>query len=149
MKKVVLMLFLTVVVFISGQDVLSGAPSPTPNIVAPDKVKWAPVPGMAGLQMAVLWGDPDKPGSQYAARYKFVDGFKDPPHWHPFAEQATVLSGTYLVGYGDKMNGSNMKAMVPGSFIVVPARVHHYGMAKGETVIEVHGIGPYSNIILK
>jgi ChrR-like protein with cupin domain len=126
----------------------SAAPSesmmaaPAPVVVMPDSVKWEPVKGMAGLQYAVLWGDPTKAGGQYAARYNVPAGFKFPPHTHPMSEQVTVLSGTFLVGVGKTMDMAKMSALPAGSFAEIPANLPHYAMAKTATVLEIHGIGP-------
>ena len=141
-----LVMTFTVLAYISicwGGEVLK------PNVISPSQVKWVPVKGLPGVEMAVLWGDPDKTGSQYAIRYKIAGGVKDPPHWHASPEQATVISGTYLLGYGDKMDPAKMVPMTAGSFVAVPAGVHHYGVTKGETIIEAHGVGPYTMTLVK
>src|SRR5271167_3900233 len=79
----------------TSADAMMGQQPPT--IVLAGAVKWGPVAGMKGAQYGVLWGDPTKVGSQYAARYKLKDGFKFPPHSHPMWEEVTVLSGTFMV----------------------------------------------------
>src|SRR6267378_1769826 len=33
--------------------------------------------------------------------------------------------------------------MPVGGFHAIPKRVHHYGMAKGQTIIQLHGVGPW------
>lgn len=126
---------------IASSTVVSAA-SGAPIIVMPNAVKWQPVKGMAGLQYAGVYGDPTKAGGEYAARYKVPAGFKFPAHSHPQSEQVTVLSGTFLVGVGDKMDASKMVALPAGSFVQIPAGLHHYAMAKTDTVLEIHGIGP-------
>lgn len=113
-----------------------------PTIVMAGAVKWVPVAGMKGAQYGVLWGDPTKVGSQYAARYKLQAGFKFPAHSHPMWEEVTVLSGTFMVGLGDKFDASKLTALPAGSYVAIPPQVNHYGQAKGETILEVHGLGP-------
>jgi quercetin dioxygenase-like cupin family protein len=115
---------------------------PATVVILPSAVKWGPVKGMAGLQYAVLYGDPTKVGSQYAARYKVPAGFKFPPHSHPMWEEVTVLSGTFLVGLGDKWDASKMTALPAGSYVAIPPLVNHYAVAKSETILEIHGLGP-------
>jgi quercetin dioxygenase-like cupin family protein len=73
---------------------------------------------------------------------KMPDGFQVPPHFHGMTENVVVLSGTLMVGLGDSMNAATMVALGPGSVASVPAGLHHYAMAKGETIIEISGIGP-------
>ena len=57
-------------------------------------------------------------------------------------ENVVVLSGTLMVGLGDMMDASKMPPLGPGSVASVPAGLHHYAMSKGDTIIEVSGIGP-------
>src|SRR5215475_8170952 len=61
--------------------------------------EWQPV--FDGVEIAVLWGELDRPGSQYVLRAKHQDGVKVPPHWHSFDECITVISGTWVMGLGD------------------------------------------------
>lgn len=115
-----------------------------PVVVTPDKVQWGPAPPVfpAGAQMAVLAGDPGKAG-QFTARLKFPDGYRVMPHWHPSAENVTVLSGEFHVGMGDKFDESTLTTLPPQSLAVVPAHHNHYAMAKGETEVQVSAMGPF------
>jgi len=116
---------------------------PTPTIVTPDSANWQPGTGaFKGVQIATVVGDPSASGGYYAYLIKMPDGVRVAPHFHGMTENVTVLSGTLLVGLGDSMNTATMKALGPGSVVSVPANLHHYAMSKGETVIEVSGIGP-------
>ena len=55
----------------------------------------------------------------------------------------TVLSGTLLVGYGDRFDETNMKALGPGGVWTEPPRQPHYVWAKdGDVIIQVVGFGP-------
>lgn len=120
-----------------------------PQAVTPDQVHWTAGTGdMAGAQVAVLTGDPTKPGP-YVMRLKLPDGYKFPPHFHGATEYLTVLQGTFLVGVGDKPDSSKMLTLPAGSFGTMPASTHHYGMAKGETIIELWGNGPFSMTMVK
>lgn len=111
-------------------------------VVMPSTVKWEPVKDMSGLEMAVLYGDPSKAGSQYAERYKVPAGFKFPPHSHPMWEEVTVLSGTFMVALGDKWDATKLTALPAGSYLAIPPQVNHYGQAKDDCILELHGIGP-------
>ncbi len=44
---------------------------------------------------------------------------------------------------GDKFDEAALKEMPVGGFHAIPKRVHHYGMAKGQTIIQLHGVGPW------
>jgi len=97
-----------------------------------------------GAQAAVLDGDPFKDGSSYTLRLKMPDGYKIPPHWHPTDENVTVLSGTLGASMGDTFDTAKGQLMKPGGFVTMPHGMHHYAWAKGSTVVQVHGIGPFA-----
>jgi len=44
---------------------------------------------------------------------------------------------------GEKFDESKLQPMNAGNFTVVPKEMRHFGMTKGETIIQVHGIGPF------
>jgi hypothetical protein len=116
-----------------------------PPMVNAADLKWGPAPEAfnPGAQLAVVDGDPTKPGP-FVIRVKFPDGFKVMPHWHPTDESVTVLSGTLVAGMGDKWNDASMKTFTAGGFARMPKKTPHYVTAKGETVVQVHGTGPFS-----
>jgi uncharacterized protein (TIGR02246 family) len=100
------------------------------------------VPGFkSGMQLAVLHGDPGGKGD-YTIRLKFPAGYTFPAHYHPNAEHLTVLSGTFLLSMGEK-EGGMLREYHPGDFLYIPPKKPHYGGAKGETVIQLHGVGPF------
>jgi len=103
---------------------------------------------MAGAQLAVLAGDPTKPGP-YTIRLRLPDGAKFAPHFHGEAENVTVLQGTLLVGIGDTVDPAKTIELPAGSFVSVPSGLHHYAMAKGETIVQIHGMGPSSMTMVK
>jgi hypothetical protein len=115
------------------------------TVIVPTALKWMPAPSglPSGAQMAVLTGDPNKSGAAYVFRAKLPDGYKVPPHWHSIDENVTVLSGTLLIGKGDKLDASKAEALPAGSFMSMPKTMRHFAIAKGETVIQLHGIGPF------
>ena len=154
MKKVVLIFCVLFAALGAGANagstntMMSSAMAPT--IVMPDTIKWMPLEGMQGAWMAVVYGTPKVAGSgQYVIRYKVNDGVKFPVHYHTQLEQVTVLSGTLMVGLGDKFDASKLTALEAGSFASIPANVHHYAMAKGETVVQVQGPAPVSMEMVK
>ena len=113
-------------------------------IVRPDAVKWGPAPpGLpAGAQAAVLLGDPGK-AAPYVLRVKLPAGYKVPPHWHSTDENVTVIQGTLMVGKGEKFTADAAEALPTGSFMRMPKEMRHFAFAKGETILQVHGIGPF------
>lgn len=114
------------------------------TVVKSDKIKWSPAPpGLpAGSQVSVLAGDPGKAGP-FVLRARMPDGYKVPPHSHPTEESVTVLKGAMLIGMGDKFDRKKMEQLTAGSFVQMPKDMRHYVVAKGETIIQVTGVGPF------
>jgi quercetin dioxygenase-like cupin family protein len=121
-------------------------PAPKHVLKTPDQMEWGPAPEAlpAGAQMAVLDGDPGKAGVPFALRAKFPAGYRVPPHSHPNDENVVVISGEFMVGMGDKMDEATMQTLPAGSYAKVPRRMHHYAQAKGDTVIQIYGTGPFA-----
>jgi quercetin dioxygenase-like cupin family protein len=108
-------------------------------------LKWtaANIPGfIPGMEMAVVNGDPGKAGI-YTMRLRFPAGYAFPAHWHPNDENLTVLSGTFLLGMGDKTNPGALKKYVAGDYLFLPGTMPHFGRVEGETVVQLHGNGPF------
>lgn len=107
-------------------------------------IKWGEAPPAlpAGAKLAVLMGDPNKPGP-FILRIKAPSGYRVMPHWHPTAESVTVLSGTFHVGMGDKWDDKALQALGSGSFAMMNAKARHFAITKGETVVQVSGMGPF------
>lgn len=109
-------------------------------------VEYAPieVPGFdSGMQIAVLSGDPAADGP-YTLRLSFPDGYEFPPHWHPMAENVTVLEGTFRLGMGDTVDESAIVEYAAGDYLHIPAEHPHFGGATGWTAVQLHGIGPFA-----
>jgi len=104
-------------------------------------LKWTPI--MKGCDLAPVSGDFNAEGSPFVLRIRCVDGAKIPAHWHPTDENVTVLKGTFLVGMGDAFDESKLQTMNTGNFITVPKEMHHFAMSKGESIVQVHGAGPF------
>lgn len=129
----------------AGQAANSGAPE-VHLFASPNDITWGPAPAVVpkGAEAAVLDGDPFKNGSSYTLRLKMPDGYQIAPHWHPTDENVTVLSGTLGAGMGDKFDPAQGQLMNPGGFVTMPQGMHHFAWAKGPTVIQVHGVGPFA-----
>src|SRR5437667_4908482 len=82
-----------------------------------------------GAKIAVLEGDPAKPGP-FVMRAKLPDGYRIPPHTHPKPERLTVISGTFHIGMGDTFDTTKGEAMPARSFGTWPAGMKHYVWVK-------------------
>ncbi len=122
----------------------SHAKSDSATFMKADELKWGQAPPdlPQGGQIAVLHGDPSKKGQPFAIRLKAPDGYKVPPHWHSQDEQLTILSGTLMLHMGDSMD-SPAHALDAGSYHFLPGKMHHAAEAKGETVVQINGKGPF------
>ena len=110
----------------------------------PDDLKWTDGPASLppGARIAVLEGDPAKPGP-FVFRVKVPDGYRIPPHTHPKPERVTVISGIFNLGMGDKFDAAKTEALPAGTYGTWPARMTHFVHTKGETVVQFDGDGPW------
>jgi quercetin dioxygenase-like cupin family protein len=110
----------------------------------PDAISYGPAPAflVPGSQLAVLEGNPGASSGDYTVRLKMPSGYRIAPHWHPKRENVTVISGTFKLGMGDHFDESKLATFPAGSFAYLDPDMHHYAMASGETVVQVHGMAP-------
>ena len=145
-----LLLVLVLPVCIGAQG---GAPTAAmPAAVEAKTLVWTDLalPGFApGLKLAGIQGDANVANQPYTIRLKFPAGYTFPAHYHPNAENLTVLSGTFLLGHGAKADSAGLKTYAPGDFLFIPPKSPHYGQVKGETVVQLHGVGPFEVILAK
>ena len=108
-------------------------------------LKWGPAPPFfpAGARFAVLQGDPSQTGV-YTVRLEMPPGYTIRPHFHPTDEHVTVVSGTLILGMGDSVRTRGAHALAAGGFITAKAQEHHFAVARGRTVVQVHGAGPFA-----
>jgi mannose-6-phosphate isomerase-like protein (cupin superfamily) len=143
MKPSFLALALAVATF-SAAVLFVAQPMHAQNAFTPDQVKFGPAPAFLppGAQLAVLEGDPMASSGDFTIRLKMPDGYKVAPHTHPNRENVSVLSGTLKVGMGDQFDAGKMMSFGAGSFAYLDPSMHHYAMASGDTVIQIHGMSP-------
>jgi quercetin dioxygenase-like cupin family protein len=87
-------------------------------LVPKSEIKFADVPGMAGVQLAQLEGDPGKGASHFFL--KFAGGFAAPLHHHTANHSATVVAGTLVLTVGGKE-----QKLPPGSFFAFSDKTPH------------------------
>ena len=110
----------------------------------PDQIVWKTPPGApAGAEIAVLAGDPSKPGL-YVVMVKWLAGNHfSHPHFHPHDRFITVLKGTWWVGTGGKFDPDATVAMPAGTFVTHYGKQVHFDGAKDEdAVLLIVGEGP-------
>ena len=112
-------------------------------MVTPNDLKWADVPSLPpGAKIAVIEG-PMSEAVPFTVRIKLPADYKVPAHWHPAVERVTVLSGTFNIGMGDKLDPQKTTALGPGSVIIMQPQTNHFAWTKEETVVQLSGTGPW------
>jgi quercetin dioxygenase-like cupin family protein len=114
------------------------------KLVTPAEIKWTPGPAILpeGIEAAILYGDPTQDGL-FSMRFKLPKGYKVAPHTLSKAGLFTVISGTFRVGLGGKVDPSKQRAMSVGSFIAFAAGTPHFVSVDEETVVQLNNIGPW------
>jgi quercetin dioxygenase-like cupin family protein len=127
--------------------VSAGCSSSSPSVATfpESSLHWGPAPSIfpAGAQMAVLEGDPGGTGL-FTVRLRLPDGYKIQPHTHPTDENVTVVTGTFLVGMGSTFDANAATTLLAGAFVTAPANQAHFAAARGETIVQVHALGPFA-----
>lgn len=112
-------------------------------MVTPGDLKWTDVASMApGAKIAVIEG-PLNEAVPFTFRLKLPANYKIAPHWHPAVERVTVITGTLYFAAGDKFDSAKAQPLAPGSVAIMPPKSTMFGYTKEETIIQVHGIGPW------
>jgi quercetin dioxygenase-like cupin family protein len=114
------------------------------RLYPPTSIEWKAGPAAIppGAKMAILEGDPMKEGP-FVVRFQFPDAYHIAPHTHPKTERVTVISGNLYLATGETLDRANAKKLPAGSFAYWPAGMKHTAWSEGETVIQLHGIGPW------
>jgi len=112
-------------------------------MVTPTDLKWADIPSLPpGAKIAVIEG-PMTEAVPFTFRLKLPADYKIPAHWHPAIEHVTVISGTFNMGTGDKLDVAKTKPLSAGSVAIMQPKTNHFGWTKEETIVQVHGVGPW------
>ena len=142
MKRVAVVVFVVATgVLAFGQSIGRG---PDHGFFTTQEITWSDGPASlpGGARVAVLEGNPTAEGP-FTMRLKLPKGYKIQPHWHPAVEHVTVISGTLNLGMGDKFNDSAGRALPANSFAFMTPGMRHFAWVQEDTVIQVHGIGPW------
>jgi hypothetical protein len=95
-----------------------------------------------GAQLAVLEGNPAEKGA-LTLRLKLPANYEIPAHWHSMTERLTVLSGSFHVGMGDKLDRRASQTLDPGGYVTLPARMHHFAWTSAPTIVQLNLEGPF------
>ncbi|MEO8758693.1 MAG: cupin domain-containing protein [Devosia sp.] len=118
-------------------------------VTAAADLDWQPAQGLPpGASVAVLYGDPSKPGP-FALRFKFPAGYTIPTHSHPTDELITFMSGKARMAFGEESSEGNADLVTPDAFMVLPAGAWHALWIDTETIVELHSAGPFATTLLR
>ncbi len=90
--------------------------------------------------MAVLHGDPTQ-AVDYVIRFRTHREIFVPLHWHRHDEHITVVAGPFAMSLHE-----TRQELASGSYVVIPAGVHHSAWYGAGTVVQVSGMGPFESI---
>lgn len=115
------------------------------KMVKPEELKWGDVPSLPkGAKLAVIEG-PMNQAVPFTVRLKFPANYTIPAHFHPAVERVTVLSGEFNMGVGEKFDKAKGHALKPGGMMILEPKTPHFAWTtKSETVVQLHGIGPWA-----
>lgn len=112
-------------------------------IVDSQTLQWSDVASMGpGARIAVLEGHLSEP-VPFTFRLKLPADFRIMPHTHPAYERVTVLTGMLHFAHGREFDRAATTPMPPGSFAVMAPGEPMFGYTEEETIIQIHGAGPW------
>ena len=98
--------------------------------------------GVSGIQTRILKGDPTRPGL-YTIQLTVPAHTTIQAHDHPDDRVATVISGTWSLGYGPKFDAKALKSLPPGSFYTEPPHQPHFAQTGNQpAVVQITGYAP-------
>jgi quercetin dioxygenase-like cupin family protein len=113
------------------------------KMVMPGDLKWAAVPSLPpGAQISVIEG-PMNEAVPFTIRLKFPKDYTIPAHSHPAIERVTVLSGTFHMGTGDKLDKTKTHALTAGAIGIMQPGSNHFAWTDAETIVQLNGNGPW------
>ena len=113
-------------------------------MVVPAELKWADVPSLpAGAKLAVIEG-PMNEAKPFTVRLKLPANYSIPAHFHSAIEHVTVISGTFNMGTGDKLDTATSRPLAAGSVAIMQPGTRHFAWTKEETEVQLHGVGPWT-----
>ena len=106
-------------------------------------LKWGDVASMApGAKIAIIEGDLSKK-NPFTFRLRLPANYRIDPHVHPAYERVTVLTGTFNFAHGEKFDREKTQALKPGGVAIMPPGAPMFGYTEQETIIQLHGNGPW------
>ena len=113
------------------------------RMIAASDLKWDDVPSLPpGAKIAVIEG-PMNEAVPFTIRLKFPADYSIPAHSHPAVERVTVLSGTFHMGAGDRLDSQKTMPLKQGDMMIMQPQTNHFAWTKEEVVVQLNGMGPW------
>jgi quercetin dioxygenase-like cupin family protein len=124
------------------------APSEADFLIMPtEKLVWQE--SDAGAKLAVVFGDPSKPGL-YVIRAYFPPGVMSSPHFHGEDRHVIVVQGTWNAGTDDSWDPKSTTPLKTGTYMFHKAGAVHYDGSAGDqgAMVQIVGMGPSKTTFL-
>src|SRR5262249_13179206 len=103
--------------------------------------QWLPGPGLPkGVMVSLVHGNAQT--GPFMALIKVPAGVTLAPHRHSGEEAAVVVSGTCVIGQGDKVDAKKGSETGPGGSWTMAAKTPHGFIAKTECLLARYSSGP-------
>jgi quercetin dioxygenase-like cupin family protein len=113
------------------------------RMIAASDLKWDDVPSLPpGAKIAVIEG-PMNEAVPFTIRLKFPADYSIPAHSHPAVERVTLLSGTFHMGAGDRLDSQKTMPLKQGDMMIMQPQTNHFAWTKEEVVVQLNGTGPW------
>ena len=131
------LLFLATLPLVLAGSTLQAKPSGS-------NLKWGDAPPSlpAGAKMAVVSGNPAKPG-MFTIQLKMPADYAVPPHSHPTSEVVKVVSGELHYAMSGKMEMAKAKTLKAGHTVTMGAKMNHWVHVAAPATVQVSGRGPF------
>ena len=128
----------------SGTDTMTSPAAAGDSATA---LQWGPAPpGLpAGGRLAVLDGDPTKPGP-FTIRLDAPKGYEVRPHHHPTSERVRLIEGAFMLGHGKQWDDGKLDPLAMGAETNLAAREPHFVRATEQSIVEIRSEGPFEII---
>jgi hypothetical protein len=124
---------------LAAQVAGSGKPSDDSHVVPLKPF----IVGASDKRIEPIHGDRTKPGEPFVIRIHAEAGFVIMPHLHPVDENIVVIRGSWAFAMGEHFNKQRLEPMEVGAYAFGPGNMAHFAFSKTDTVIQVHGVGPF------
>jgi|SRR5579871_3867346 len=99
-----------------------------------------------GVHTKIIFGDPSQ--AEFYSILLYVPAHTTiQAHAHRDNRMATVVSGEWRFGYGDRFDSKALKTLPPGSVYSEPGKVDHFAQTTDTpVVVEISGYGPTDTV---